>query len=109
MNRIKVIVSNYLLKHLLNGITEDQILIHNGKKFIVGGKELPEADYRDIISGAQAIKSMYVWQMLCKDMKYHANEDIFNKSQTIDDVMFGKCCLYIIDVMEKKLDKLSEL
>jgi hypothetical protein len=109
MSRLKVLASNYLLKHLLNAITEDQILIHNGKKFIVGGKELPEADYRDITSGAQAIKSMYVWQLLCKEMKYHANEDIFNKSQTIDDVMFGKAVLYTVDVMEKKLDKLSKL
>jgi len=109
MRRYKVIIANYLLKHLFNAITEEEILKHNGKKFIVGGKELPEADYRDITSGARAMKEMYVWKMLSKEMKWNANKDIYQKSQTIDDVLFGKAVLYTLDVMEKKLDKLSQL
>jgi hypothetical protein len=109
MNRIKVIIANYLLKYLYNAITEDEILKHNGKEFYVAGKKLPEGDCRDIITGADAIQKMYTWKLIIKDIKFHANQDIFEKSQTIDDVIFGKSVLYVVDVIEKKLDKLSKL
>lgn len=109
MNRLKVIIANYLLKHLFNTVTADEILRHNGKEFIIGGHKLSEAEARDIISGARAMKQMTVWQLISKEMKHEANKDIYEKSSTIDDIIFGKAILYSIDVIESKLNKLSGL
>lgn len=109
MNRLKIILLNWILRNLYNTITADDILIYNAGKFIVAGKELPEADRTDIITGADAIRKMFVWELLARDMKFQANKLIFEKQETIDDAIFGKAVLFVIDVLEKKLKNLSEI
>ena len=110
MNRIKVKIANYLLKHLFNTVTADDILVYNpnDKTFQVADKTLPAGDKQDIISGARSIKNMYVWKMINKDMKYQSNKAIYEKSENVDDILFGKAILYTLDVIDRKLKKLSE-
>ena len=109
MNNLKLNILNWCLKHLFNSITEKDILKWNGKGFIVDNKMLPDTDSYDIISGADAIKRSYVWQLLVKDMKNVSNKMLYEKSISTDDMIFGKACLYTIDVLENKLDNLSKI
>jgi len=109
MNHLKLKILNWCLSNLFNSITEEDILKFNGKYFNVGDKVLPNADSYDIISGADGIKRSYVWQLLVKDMKYTANKMMYEKSKSADDMIFGKACLYIISVLENKLDNLSKI
>lgn len=111
MKRIKIIILNYILRNLFNTVTVDDILVYNPntKEMRVGDKTLPAKDKQDIISGAESIRRMYVWEMLVKDIKYQSNKMIFENSSTIDDTLFGKAVLYTLDVIEKKLKNLSEL
>ena len=102
-------VLNYLLRHLFNAVTEEDVLLYKGNKFYVGGMELPDSDSQDIISGAKGMKEMYIFQLLMKDMKNEANKAIYHKSKTMDDVNFGKAMLFTIDVIEKKIEHLSNL
>jgi len=110
MNRLKVKIANYILKHLFNTVIADDILVYNpnDKTFQVAGKTLPAGDKQDIISGARSIKNMYVWKMINKDMKYQANKLIYEKSKNVDDILFGKAMLYTLDVVDRKLENLSE-
>ena len=111
MNRIKTKIANYILKHLFNTITANDILVYdlNDKTFQVADKVLPAGDKQDIISGARSIKNMYVWQMINKDMKYQSNKLIYEKSENTDDILFGKAILYSLDVIDKKLKNLSDI
>jgi hypothetical protein len=109
MNNLKIKILNWCLKHLFNSITEDDVLRFNGKVFIVGDKILPDTDSYDIISGADGIKNSYIWQLLVKDMKSGANKMMYEKSNSTDDMIFGKACLYVISVLESKLDNLAKI
>lgn len=111
MKKVKIIILNYILKHLFNTVTVEDILVYNpnDKTFKVGDEILPSGDKQDIISGAESIRRMYVWKMLNKDLKYQTNKMIYENSQTIDDTLFGKAVLYTLDVIDKKLKHLSEL
>ena len=101
--------NNEIFKSLFNGITSDDVLKLVGGNFIVADKVLPTQDCIDITNGAKAIKDMYVWQMLIKDMKHEANKIMYTKSKTTDDILAGKMVLWAIDIMEQKLENLSKL
>lgn len=100
---------NQIFKELFNGITADDILKYANGKFIVGGNELPPADTQALISGARAIKEMFVWKQLLKDMRYEANKMMFDNSLKYEDMLSGKMVLWTLDVMEKKLESLSKI
>lgn len=100
---------NKLLSYLFNAVTEDDILIVKNGQFIVNGKLIDQMSRDDIISGAQAIQRLMTWELLVKDLKHTANDAIFNKSKTTDDLHFPKAVLYTLDVLETKLENLSKL
>ncbi len=102
-------ILNYLLKHLFNAITEDDVLVYRGDKFYVGGMELPKTDVEDIVSGARGLKEMYVWQLLMKDLKNEANKRIYKNGVTMEDVNFGRATLWTVNVIEQKIENLSKL
>ena len=109
MSKLKTKIANYILKHLFNTITANDILVYNpnDKTFQVADKVLPAGDSQDIVSGARSIRNMYVWEMINKDMKYQSNKIIYEKSENEDDMIFGKAVLYSLDVIDKKLKNLS--
>jgi len=39
-----------------------------------------------------------------KQLKYNATQSIYYKSQNIDDIIFGKVILYVIELIEKKIN-----
>lgn len=100
---------NELLKELFNAVTADDVLRYESGKLYVADKVLPEADILDIVSGAKSIRDMFVWQMLIRDMKYQANRMMYENSQSVDDMQFGKAVLYAVDVQENKLKNLSKI
>lgn len=102
-------ILNKLLKYLFNAITEDDILKVEKGQFIINGKLIDQMTRDDIISGADVIKRMITWELLVKDLKWTANDAIFNKSKTEADLIFPKAVLYCLDVMSKKLNNLSKL
>jgi hypothetical protein len=100
---------NKLLSHLFNAITEDDILVsHNGSLFRKG-QALTNAEVEELRSGAASIRQMHVFQQLLTEMKHAANKRMYESSQTLDDMIFGKAVLWTVDIMEKKLINLSNL
>lgn len=102
---------NFLLKHLFNAITEDDVLKYHKKngKFYLGKNEVGGNRIISFRSQAITIKESTVWELLLKDMKLIANKKMYESSTTIDDVVFGKAMLYTLDVLDKKIDSLSKL
>ena len=109
MNRIKTIIANYLLRHLFNSITADDILKYENGQLTVGGKILSNKDKIELINQAEYLSRMYLWELLRKEMKHEANQMIFEKAVNEDDLIFGKAVLFTIDVMEQKINKLKEI
>lgn len=102
-------ILNFILKHLFNTITEEDILkVFNGKMY-TNNTELSKQDSRSVVTGAATIKSLLTWELLIKEMKHLSNERIYKHSTNEHDLIFGKAMLYTISILESKIDKLSKM
>ena len=110
MNRLKVKVLNYVVRHLFNGITDDDVLALNKKgEVYVNNLLLPKENVKGMASGARSLAKMEIWKILNKEMKNIANQKIYITSSSIDDIIFGKAMLYNLEVLNKKIENLSRL
>lgn len=100
---------NLICKDLFNSISEKDCLTTIKGKLAYRGKVLDQKQRDIIISQAREIKNMDLFQLLCNEMKYLSNKKMYYESQTPEDILFGKAALWVIDILEKKIDKLSTL
>lgn len=107
MRRLKLYALNTILKVLYNTVSEADVLRESGGKLYVGGKMVSDSDRLSLISGAKSIRVSITWKQLITDMKYLSNKRMYENSQTVDDLVFGKAMLHTLEVMEMKLKNLS--
>ena len=100
---------NKLLKHLFNAVTADDILSYRGGQMYRGGRVLSNAEVQELVTGAQALKQLRIWHQLIDELKWVANDRIYNKSVTTQDLTFPKAVLYVVDIMSRKIDNLANL
>lgn len=100
---------DFLVKDLFHAVTTEHFLISRGPNMYLGGQLLNSGDKMELISGAQTLKQLMVWQVLMKEMKGVAGRRIIEESKTIEDIVFGKAMLYALDVLEKKIENLANL
>ena len=107
--RLKNRILNFLLKHLFNAVTEDDVMtVVNGRLYI--GKILQsQENLSAYASQARTMKELLLWEQMIKEMKFAANRSMYENSKTNEDIIFGKAALWIIDVMETKVNKLSKM
>ena len=106
MKHIKRKLLNYLLRHLYNAITEDDILEIRDGKIFQGKRQMTTAEIQSITAEAEMLKSMDLWKILIKGLKLEANHRMYQKSASYDDMYAGKMTLWTIDLMEKKVDNI---
>ena len=100
---------NLLVKHLYKWQTEEDILIQNKDGVFLFGKKLSREQIDDIRQQADMMKNLELYQILQQELTKTANKNIFFSSTDIDDCYFGKVQLYLLDVIDKKLSRLSNL
>lgn len=102
-------VIEYVTKHLLRSITEGDVL-RRGKDGIIRarGRKLSNEMVDQLQNEAEYINNSITFKLLMDDMEYLAHQTMFEKSQSFDDVMFGKAMLYNIDVLKKKINNLAK-
>lgn len=100
---------NYLVKDLFNGVSVDDVLKMKGMTMFYKGVALSPAQKLSLVNGAKSLKALEIWQVLLEEMKNVASKRILETSKTIEDIVFGKVMLYVIDVMEKKIENLANL
>lgn len=102
-------ILNKLLKYLFNAVTEDDILVYRAGQLWKGKKPLSGIEVEELVSGAQTLQTMKVWQQMIKELQWVANNKIYNESVTTADLTFPKAMLYTLDVLQKKITNLSQL
>lgn len=100
---------NELFKDLFCAISEEDILRYVKGKFYIGQNELPTKDVETILAEARAMSGMFLWKLLLRDAKWTANQIMFENSKCWEDMMFGKACLYITDILDKKVKNLTKM
>lgn len=114
LKSFKIKILNSILKNLFNAVTEESFLkttLQAGKVrgIMLGSTQLTENEANELANDAKFLKRSRLWKLLIESMQYSANENLFNKSQTIEDMVFAKAMLYTLDVMSKKVDNISKL
>ena len=107
--RIKNKILNFILKHLFNSITEQDVLHVVGNNVFYKDTLLTKKQRDGIILEAKEIKNLAVYKILVDELKYSANKKIYQNSVTTDDLVFGKAALWVIDILETKINKLSQM
>jgi len=107
--KIKMIILNYLVKHLFKGLTEDEIFKVVGKKLYIGEEEATEETARMYKQKAQEIYNSIVWKDIVKKIQYESNKLMFEKSKTTEDLFFGKGMLYNLELVNGYLKRLADI
>ena len=100
----------YAFRYLFNYIVEEDILrTKDGVEYFLNSKKLSEEQLREIRRGAKVLKKSLVLKLLFKEIRFIAQKRMFEESGNETDLLFGKGMLYNIDVIEKKINTLSNL
>jgi hypothetical protein len=102
-------LTNWIFKHLYNGLTENDVLRMVNGALIYRNTVLLTEQKRVIIEQAKTINSLDLWKMLCDEMKVAANKRMYFDSKNEQDMLAAKMVLWTVDVMEKKIQNLSNI
>ena len=108
MNILKKTFLNFIVKHLFKGFTADDIISYNRDKneFSIAGTIMSDSDVDNIMNTLQLLDQNDGYNALLRDVEYRAEETLFLKSKTEDDMIFAKSSLFIVDLMRKRKDQL---
>jgi len=84
-------------------------MTNNRKMLVVRGKPMPDENFEQLKADARTFRDSAIWQVIQNEIKFAANKRMFERSQTTDDILFGKVMLYVIDIINKKLQNIAKL
>jgi hypothetical protein len=96
------------VRQLFNAISEEDILHEEDGVWIVQGKPLNDAQKKLLIVEAKQFTAMRLWKVLQLDLKWKANELMFLKSKTDNDLIVGKLWLYSLKQLKNRLENISK-
>ena len=100
MKRLKKKLLNLMLARLFLAITEEDV---------IPLRDVPPGMKKELRAQAKFIRESDVWKRLVISIKAKAQEQMFVKSQSWDDMYFGKAVLYVIDLLDKRIEALSNI
>ncbi len=105
-------IENWLLRHLFNAITINEIVSNHPKTgvLLIDGQPIEPMELASLQAEIKAIEGFRVWKLMFHTTKHLAEDKIFNKSIDFTDVTYGKAMLYnlslqasILEAIRKKL------
>ena len=89
-------------------VTERDVLRENrnGQLFFKGS-QLSDKDVRMLVESAKDLKSNVFFKMLMDDLVFTIDKELKTKVDTMEALRANKAQLYIIDVMRRKVDNIS--
>lgn len=110
LKRIKHKILNLVIKHLFNGVTEQDVLkVDRSGKMYHRGQPLPAKHVESLASSARLIRELDVYKYVLTDMQYTANKRMYVDGTNTDDMLFGKAMLYCLEVIDLKFKNLSNM
>lgn len=108
----KLAILNWCLKHLFCAATVNDVLVvkrvGQDKEIWRGNTMIPLPEMKELQSQAKTLLKFGVYSDIMQSLKGTANQMLFEKSKTTDDMIFGKAMLYTLDVLDQKLKNIAE-
>jgi hypothetical protein len=109
LKKLKLKFINLLVRHLYKWDDTSDVFIVSGNNFIVNGVVLKKADVVELKNQAELVKNLEVYKLIRQEFQKAAQKQIFENSKNLDDILFGKVMLYMLDVIDKRIEFLSKL
>lgn len=107
------IIKNWLLKHLLCAVTEQDVLSilqdRLGKtiRLYLGKEQITDGEYLTLLEEAKFLEKTRLWSILTNSLAEQAKLRMFEQAKTSEDLYFGKAMLYCIDTQKKLIDRIK--
>jgi hypothetical protein len=99
---------NFLAKHLFKTITAEDFIREKKGRLYINGKMLNAESEIILRDEAGRVQNSTLWKMIKLEAEYHALDKVLRKSESIDDVVAGKLMIYIIDIMDSRMNTLQK-
>lgn len=116
MRAWKAKIANILLASLFKAPTTDgflQVKFNDTEQtkgiIFEDGIPLAAPEATNLSREARTIQHLAIYQKLHGSLRATAYDMLFNKSKTIDDMIFAKAVLYALDVFDQKLKNIGRL
>ena|SRR3990167_10046167 len=101
--RITQFVINYLTRHLLHTVTEDDILQIANREYLYKNRKLNPEEIEMLKNEARALSESFLWKLMVKEAEYMAFISMTSHAKTSQDITWGKAIFYSVDLMKKFL------
>jgi hypothetical protein len=102
-------IENHIIGDVWKTVSKEDFLRVWNDKLCLGSTILDDKDKMVIKEDAKTILNTKTWTMIVNELIHVSNRKMFEDSKCWEDMNFGKACLYIIDVIQKKLENLSNI
>ena len=113
MKKLKMKILNWIVKEVFSGITKEDVFVlqqgKEGKELLINGERATDKQVLAYRTAALKILEANVWQDIKKQIELAANRRMYEKSEHIDDLFFGKAMLLNLDLIDEYLKMLSNL
>ncbi len=87
------------MRHILNAVVLDDVITQDKGKIYLGGKEVVSGRIKQWQAEIKSIEGSDLWTCVQESLKFQAQDKIFNKSLTFEDIMYGKSMLYNLSLI----------
>lgn len=97
-----------------HGVNPDYIMTHSKnldgstKLIFLGGDQIAEQEANNLRSEVKFLRNSKVWAIITSTLKSQAQDIMFSKSQTFEDMRSGKMMLYNLGVQETILSTIEK-
>lgn len=106
---IKHKIIQYLVKHLLVAITEDDVLTLTNRGYYLGKQKLTPEEVTHLKEEVNSFKESILWKLLKNEVRFMANLRMFEKGISSEQTIFGRAMLYNLEIIEKFIERCKQL
>ncbi|MBT7915270.1 hypothetical protein HN588_15335 [Candidatus Bathyarchaeota archaeon] len=100
MRWIKRKLCNLVLRKVFKALVDEDVMLW---------RDVPDERKFAFIEEARIIRKTMYWKRMISSSKWKAQQLMFQKSASWDDVFFSKATLYTIDLLDKRLTHIANM
>lgn len=109
MKRLRLFFVNYLTRHLVKAIGEEDIITITGKRYFINRRKLSEEEMDMLKAQAESFLDSDLYRLMKKDVEFQAYLRMGAKATVPEDITFGKAVFYALSLIDQYLQRMKSL
>ena len=102
-------VVNYLTRHLIRALTEDDILIITNNRYFLGKRKLTDEEIGTLKQEAKDFSKSFLWELMRRDIQFLAYMRGSRKAKDANDIIFSNAMYYDLEIIETFINRIKQL